>query len=615
MIPDEEVERIRDSADIVAIIGEHVKLKRVGTGYRGPCPFHQGTKPNFSVNPKTGFYKCFVCNEAGSVFTFMQKRLGMDFPSAIRAVAEKSGLEVREVQSRREGPDPREPFWELNATAADYFRRSLWDSEEGAPARDYLTSRQITRETADRFGLGFAPRAIGSVRGHLNALGFDDARLLAGGILVQRDDGSEPRPRFRDRLMFPIHDISGHVVGFGGRLIGPGEVKYLNSPESPVFQKGKLLYGLNWAKSAIRREERAIVVEGYFDVVRLVASGIEEVVAPLGTALTEMQASLFQRYTKNVFLLYDSDAAGQKATFRSGDALLAQGLAVQVISLPEGEDPDTFVRSKGADALRAQLADAVDIFERKIQLLERAGWFGDLRRKRRAIDRLLPTIRATADVLTRDLYVTRLSEAAGISRDLILRESGALPARGRDDRETESEGPPQDPEMQQEAIRLGERRGEDRRVEERRATGAGISAERELIRIMLQRPDTVESIAERLPTKRFRDPVFRAIYAALMSEGSETTPDQLAQRLDEREVAEIQLLLAESPDAIVDPKKTISDSLAQLEMRRLDRLSNKIQALIEIASDTEKDELMRRKMKVAKEKALLGVRGGKWIGS
>ena len=613
MIPDDEVERIRESADIVAIIGEHVKLKRVGTGYRGPCPFHQGTKPNFSVNPKTGFYKCFVCNEAGSVFTFMQKRLGMDFPSAIRMVAEKSGLEVREVQSRREGPDPREPFWELNATAADYFRRTLWESEDGAPARDYLASRQISRETAERFGLGFAPRTIGAVRGHLNALGFEDERLLAGGILVQRDDGSEPRPRFRDRLMFPIHDISGHIVGFGGRLIGPGEVKYLNSPESPVFQKGRLLYGLNWAKSAIRREERAIVVEGYFDVVRLVASGIEEVVAPLGTALTEMQAALFQRYTKNVFLLYDSDAAGQKATFRSGDALLAQGLAVQVISLPEGDDPDTFVRSKGADALRAQLADAVDIFERKIQLLERAGWFGDLRKKRRAIDRLLPTIRATADALTRDLYVSRLSEAAGISRDLILRESGALPAR-REDREPEPEGPPQDPE-DQERIRLGERRGEDRRVAERRATGAGISAEREIVRVLLLRRNMVESLAERLAPKEFRDPVYREIYSVLLESDHDATPLQLAERLTPESVREIEEILAESPESMVDPQKSIDDSLAQLRMRRLNRKRYKLQKLLEIAPPEQKNDLIREKMALIKEIRSLKGQGFRWFRS
>ena len=613
MIPEEEVERIRESADIVQIIGEHVKLKRVGTGYRGPCPFHQGTKPNFSVNPKTGFYKCFVCNEAGSVFTFVQKRLGMDFPSAIRMVAEKSGLEVREVQSRREGPDPREPFWELNGTVSEYFRSSLWESEEGAAARDYLQSRQVTRETAERFGLGYAPRPIGLMRSHLNTLGFTDERLLEGGLLVQRDDGSEPRPRFRDRLIFPIQDASGHIVGFGGRLIGPGDVKYLNSPESPVFTKGKLLYGLNWAKQAIRREERAIVVEGYFDVVRLVASGIEEVVAPLGTALTEEQARLIQRFAKNVYLLYDSDAAGQKATFRAGDALLAQGIAVQVITLPEGEDPDTFVRAKGADALRAQLSDAADVFERKVQLLERAGWFGDLRKKRRAIDRLLPTIRATLDPLTRDLYVNRLSEVAGITRDLIIREVAATPKRveappPRSAPDDESaHGPPPSEEEQQEM---------DRRVAaERRATGPGIGAERELVRVMLQRRQMLESLAERLAPKDFRDPVYRAIYSALLECGPDASAAELADKLDARSIQVMETLLEEAPESMVNPQKSVDDSLAHLQMRKLQRKSQKLQRMLEIASAEEKSGLLQEKYRLSKAMQALEGRGFRWRAS
>src|SRR5688500_6610576 len=331
-------------------------------------------------------YYCFVCHEGGDVFSFLQKRLGMDWPSAIRAVAEKSGIEIREVQTRREGPDPREPIWELNATAGEYFQRTLWDEPAGEAAREYLTSRNVSKDAAQRFALGFAPREIGLVRGYLNTLGYEDDRLLTAGLLVKREEGDEPRPRFRNRLIFPIYDASGRLSGFGGRLIGPGEPKYLNSAESPTFTKGRLLYGLNWARHAIRRDERLLLVEGYFDVVRLVLAGIESVVAPLGTALTEDQAALIARQTKNVFLLYDSDVAGQKATFRAGDVLLAQGVSVRVVTLPDGEDPDTFVDTHGRAALEKQLDAAVDVFDRKVQILERQGWFADLHRRRRAID-------------------------------------------------------------------------------------------------------------------------------------------------------------------------------------------------------------------------------------
>jgi len=349
VIPDETVERVRESADIVAVIGEYVELKRQGTDYRGPCPFHQGTHRNFSVSPKKAMYYCFVCHEGGDVFNFLTKRLGVDWPTAVKMVAEKSGIEVVETQSRRaEQKDEREPLWEINGVAADYFRRMLWDDDLGRDARAYLEERGVSRQLADRVGLGFAPREIGLLRGYLTTLGFEEERMIAAGLVVVPDEGVEPRPRFRGRLMFPIYDVSSRVVGFGGRLLGPGEPKYLNSAESTIFSKGRLLYGLNWARQAARRDERMLVVEGYFDVVRLIGAGVDSVVAPMGTALTEEQAKLIRRYTARVFLLYDSDKAGLKATFRSGDELLRQGASVQVVTLPDGEDPDTFVRAHGA---------------------------------------------------------------------------------------------------------------------------------------------------------------------------------------------------------------------------------------------------------------------------
>ena len=214
--------------------------------------------------------------------------------------------------------------------------------------------------------------------------------------------------------MFPIYDLREHVAGFGGRVLGEGEPKYLNSAESEIFSKRRLLYGLNWAKQAMRRADRVLLVEGYFDLIRLVLAGIDEVVAPLGTALTEAQASLLRKYTKNVFLLYDSDNAGQKATFRAGDELLRNAVSVRVVTLPDGEDPDSFVASEGLEGLEREIAQSIDIFDRKIQILQRSGWFGDLRRKRQALDKLLPTIRATSDRIMRDLYVARTSEVAGV---------------------------------------------------------------------------------------------------------------------------------------------------------------------------------------------------------
>ena len=588
MIPDEDVERVRDAADIVQIIGEHVNLRRVGADWRGPCPFHQGTHRNFSVSQKKRMYYCFVCHEGGDVFNFLQKRLGMDWPSAVRTVAEKSGIEIREIDSRREGPDPREPVWELNATAAEYFQRMLWDDDIGAAAREYLTTRNISRDAGMRFGLGFAPREIGLLRGYLNTLGFDDQRLLEGGLLVQREEAEEPRPRFRGRLMFPIYDASNRLSGFGGRLIGPGEPKYLNSADSPTFTKGRLLYGLNWARSAIRRDERLLLVEGYFDVVRLVLSGVESVVAPLGTALTEDQAAMIARQTKNVFLLYDSDAAGQRATFRAGDLLLAQGVSVRVVTLPEGEDPDTFVDVHGRSALEAHIEAAVDVFDRKVQILERQGWFADLHRRRRAIDRLLPTIRATTDPLTRDMYIARASEASGVDRAVLSREAGDPSGRPRGRAE-----PPQPPPEQQH-MRMGDRRAGERR-NDRQATDAeqsrprlGPSVERYLLRAILAHPAYLEMAAEaEIGPESFQDARYREIFETLARLGADAEPQTVVAALSRPAALAYDAILGEAPESIVDLERTFRDTLARLRVRELRARNDELLRLISTARNTE----------------------------
>jgi DNA primase len=602
VIPDDVVERVRDQADIVQIIGEHVALKRMGTDYRGPCPFHQGTHPNFSVSPKKHMYYCFVCKEGGDVFTFLTKRLGLDWPGAVRLVADKSGIEVREVESQRSGPDPREPLWEVTATAAEYFRRMLWDDEGGRPARDYLASRGIDRPTADRFGIGFSPTAIGFMRSHLQTLGFDDARQIAAGVLTQPEEGREPRPRFRGRLIFPIFDSVGHTVGFGGRLIGPGDVKYVNSPESSIFAKRRLLYGLNWAKFAIRRDERVLLVEGYFDVVRLIAAGIDSVVAPLGTALTAEQAELVARYTKIAYLIYDSDRAGLRATFRTGDELLRRGITVRVVTLPEGEDPDTFVGSHGPEQLEAHLRGALDVFERKVQLLERSGWFADLGRKRQAIDRLLPTIRATADPILRDMYVSRASEVAGVPRALLWREVGESADAGGDaGGDVASAGPVPSPEP-----RAQPRRG--RRVDRADPPVEGQSAERELVRWLLLARAERERVGDRVSADGLRDPDLRAIYDALQACGPDATIPELAAELTPGAVAVLEALISEGPTG-ADPVRVIEDSLAALRMRDLNERRREIDRLIGIGTVDEQEQLMSEKVEIMKEVGRLKGRG------
>jgi DNA primase len=590
VIPDEVVEQVRDAADIVQIVGEYVNLKRSGTDFRGPCPFHQGTHRNFSVSPRKRMYYCFVCHEGGDVFRFLQKRLGVEWPSAVKMVGEKSGVEVREIDSRREGPDPREPLWEVNATAAAYFQKILWDDPLGEQARDYLAQRDITKETAEQFGIGFAPREIGLLRNYMSTLGFDEQRQIAAGLLVSGEEGSEPRPRFRGRLMFPILDAMGRNVGFGGRVLGTGEPKYLNSPESAAFSKGRTLYGLNWAKNDIRREDHVLVVEGYFDVVRLINAGFTTVVAPMGTALTDQQSAALRKLTKNIFLLYDSDKAGLQATFRSGDELLRQGASVRIVTLPDGEDPDTFVKKNGAAALTARMRDAIDVFERKIQLLERAGMFAELHKKRRALDRLLPTIRAASDQIMRDLYLARASEVSGVAREVLEREwTGRATPREPSDAAPIAPAPRISPAAR---VRRGERRVQH--------SERGSSAERELIRAMLYNRARVVQIAEKLGVESFRTPGYRDIYRALIALGPDSTIEQVSANLDEDAIETIQEILAEGAYQI-DQERTISDSFATLRARDLDLRAAELDRIIPLASGAKKDELIAEKDAIRRE--------------
>lgn len=440
MIPEEIIEQVRDSVDLVGLIGESVSLKRTGSDFRGPCPFHGGTNRNFAVIPRKGRYYCYVCHESGDVFSWFMKRLGMSYPDAVREASRRVGITIPERPDRA-GPDPHEPLYGAVAAAHDWFTHQLLELPDARTAREYLERRDIPLDTAAMLGLGFAPQGKSFLEA-MARLGLSQQVLLQAGLAAQREDGFVSA-RFRGRLLFPIHDLRGRVVGFGGRLLAEGEPKYLNSPETEIFHKGKQLYNLHQAKGPIRKEQSVILVEGYFDVLRLVLAGAEHVVAPLGTALTPDQAALLKRYAPAATLLYDNDRPGLQATFRSGDELLRHGFRVRVATLPPGEDPDTLVRSGGMEALERVLGDAVDLLERKIQLMERRGYFEGFEHRRDAVDRLLPTIRAAADPITRELYLSLAAERTKISKEVLEREleagrwgSGELATGSRAERES-----------------------------------------------------------------------------------------------------------------------------------------------------------------------------------
>jgi DNA primase len=568
-IPEELIERVRDTADIVEIIGEYVELKRTGSDYRGPCPFHGGKHRNLAVIPKKQIFYCFVCHEGGNVFSFFMKHLGMEYPTAVREVARRCGISIPDRPSG--GPDPREPLFSAVSIAAEWYTRRLIEADDAEGARKYLASRGIEIERVGLLGLGYSPRGDDFIEA-MERLGIEHEVLFEAGLAVKRDDGSV-RPRFWNRLLFPIHDLRGRVVGFGGRVLGDGEPKYLNSPESQIFHKGRLLYNLHDAKHAIRKKERAVVVEGYFDVLRLADVGVEEVIAPLGTSLTDAQATLLKRYTKNVILLYDSDTAGLRATFRAADELLRASLRVAVATLPLGEDPDSLAKEGGAEAIGSLLDDAIDVLERKLQLLERKGWMGTLSGRRRALDRLVPTIQACSDSVTRDLYVTRTAEALGVSRESVLHE--ARPRRPAE-RVDYRDSPPTEA-------------GQSQSVRHHRP-----SPERELLRVMLHAPEWRGRIKESLSDIEHISEPERELIGMLADAGAGSSAGEFLDLVEgEARTVLLELLQQglgeENVDAIVE------GSIRRLENRTLTEKKRDVARQIAVASEQEKIELLKQK--------------------
>jgi DNA primase len=633
VISDEIIERVRTAADIVQILSEFVPLKRAGGDYRGPCPFHGGTNPNFSVSPKRGSSHCFVCHESGDVFSFVRKRLGLDWPSAVKMIGERVGIEVVDVPMRAQAPDPNAPNFEVLAAAAEWFQRQLTEDAGGREARAYLQQRQLDESAWERFGLGFAPRDLLALRRYLHSLGADDARLIEAGLFVVREGENEPRPRFRGRLMFPILDELGRHVGFGGRALGDDTPKYLNSPESAVFQKRKTLYNMHTAKQAMRRAGRAIVVEGYLDAIRLVLAGIEEVVAPLGTALTDEQAQLLVRYAPEVFLLYDSDDAGQKATFRSGLELLGHKATVRVVTLPENEDPDTFVRDHGRSAMDAHLGLAIDLFDRQVQMLERLGWFSDLRRRRLAIDKLLPTIRAARDPLTRDLYLARLADVSHLDKITLATEADAVTEQGRrrapggpperrsdepmpeyDGPAVESEPSPLPPPMGDKPVWKGRKNSKYGGGPEWKTTNVpprprrDEPVERSLVRAMLADRGIAERVAERHPPSSFKHAQYGALFAAFLDTPMSEDLDQIAERL----APDVLAVLRELTDGAVAINAEASDiglSLAKLDARTLEYRVDEIREAMRTATREAQDALMKERLELEAEiRRLLPIR-------
>src|ERR1700722_3840566 len=373
-IAQETVEQVAAASDIVAVIGGYFPLKRTGTEFRAICPFHQEKTPSFYVNPSKQSYYCHGCGAGGAVFQFLMQYENIDFPESVRRLASRAGIAIieAELSAEEEGKQSlRKRLLRLHFEASAWFHSNLLRTKAAAHARAYLQNRAINIETAKRWQLGYAPNTWDSLVQWATAAGFVKEELIESGLVKLREEGN-PRSRFydrfRDRLMFPIHNDFGEVVAFSGRILDPKTSggKYVNSPETPLFSKGNLLFGLHQSKRSIANARQVVVLEGQLDLITTFEAGIQNVVAPQGTALTARHATLLRRFADEVILFFDADAAGQKAAERALEVLFGVGLQVKIGEMPAGEDPDSLIRKSGSDAFRARVESAQDFFEFQI---------------------------------------------------------------------------------------------------------------------------------------------------------------------------------------------------------------------------------------------------------
>jgi DNA primase len=424
LFPTSFIEDLKSHADIVQVVQERVPLRRAGTSWKGLCPFHGEKTPSFNVHGDKGYFKCFGCGVAGDVIKFVELYDKLPFPEAVRQLAGRFGLTVPEGDDSKEDAEAnrdREALLKAHEIAAAWFREQL-TTPAGAAARRLLGERGVTAEMIERQGIGYAPSAREGLKSHLVQAGFSPALLARSGLVVQRDEGTIV-DRFRTRIMIPIHRDNGAIIAFGGRAMEAGQQpKYLNSPETPIYVKGKTLYGLHLSKSSISRTKHAVMVEGYFDWAQAFQAGITNVVASSGTALTPAQVRLLKRFASKVVLSFDPDAAGQGAAARSSELLVAEGFQVNVAMLPAGDDPDNFIRKHGAAAYQEKLRTSRQYLE---YLLDRTAAEHDFTKddsRREFLGRMLTVAARIPDAATRDQFADRLAHKARITEEVVRAE-------------------------------------------------------------------------------------------------------------------------------------------------------------------------------------------------
>lgn len=600
------VEEIKDRIDVVELIGESVKLRKSGKNYTGFCPFHANTHtPAFVVFPDTGTWRCFgACNEGGDVFTFVMKKEGWDFPEALRVLAQRVGVELEPASPRQAAEaEAHERLREVLESAVTFFRHQLSNSPAGEPVLAYLKGRGLKEEAIESFEIGYAPDSWEETLNYLLGRGYDPDEILQAGMVSERESGGT-FDRFRNRIMFPIRDARGRMTGFGARIVDPDDVpKFLNSPQTAVFDKGRLLYGLDKARKAIRSNDQAVIVEGYLDVIALHQAGYENVVSPMGTALSEAQLYLLKRYSRRIVLALDADAAGDKATLRGLDIARgaldremdpvfdARGLVrhegrldaeLRIVTLPDGLDPDEVV-AEAPDQWSEILAGAQTVVDYVMEVASKDRDLEDAKVKAEVARQVLPLIEDVADPVEREAYRQKLARTLHVDERALM--AWRAPAR-KVRRAGRSEA------VQAEPVLSGQRRssGDDK-------------LERFCLGLLLRTPSLVHRLdrdlqdlgLKRLAADDFgsteRRIMFESVRGALTQDAVDPQ-DAWRQGLDESLITLAEDLFAEASDVDLDEPRDFNEVLAaflRLRKRSLSFSTGQLQFQLLAAQDAEED--------------------------
>jgi len=597
-IPEEKIKEIRERASILEVIADFVSLKKSGKNYLGLCPFHSERTPSFTVNEEKGIFHCFGCGAGGNIFNFLMRVNNFGFPEAVKELAKRYGITLprRELSAAEKARRTlKERLFEVNDLAATYYQGTLISLKEGEEGRRYLAQRGISKEITETYRLGFAPASWDSLALFLQHKGVPLNLAQSLGLILPRQEGKGLAEkgsfydRFRRRVIFPIFNVGGKVCGFGGRIIDESELngsqpspKYINSPESPVYNKGQNLYGLNVAIGAVREKGKALVVEGYMDLLSLYREGIRNVVASLGTALTPAQVSLLGRYTREAVVIFDADEGGQKATQRSLELFLQEGIAAQIASLPSGFDPDSFIRREKRAGFEQVLAKALPLMDFLLEQALARYPASTVEGKVRAVRELIPALKRLPDPLERNLYVERIASRLGIKEaeirsQLRRKEAGA---------------------KEEETISPREH---------------GPAHEKLLLQLMLFNSQVIPQVEEVVGKDGFADFRYQKLAREIWhfwKRKKEVDPQDFLNQVEDEELKDLVAELLLTGESLMDPDRILRDCLRKVKLSRLkqemhqvdDEIRQRIQKGKEDSSGASGlKELLKRKQRLLGE--------------